>query len=91
MLLKYIIVETTGKDPKRIPFVFPRLIDHDAMYEGVRTAFIAQDLTSCKISTAGFLNKDMTECSGYSETLRMGPGAADLELIRETYGLPSLP
>jgi hypothetical protein len=83
--MKYIVVQTTGENPEQIPFIFPKSVNHDAMYEGVRTAFISQDWIQSKILSAGFVDMSTLNPSGYSETLKLGPRKEDHDLLKSVY------
>ncbi|MEP3669328.1 MAG: hypothetical protein ABJN42_21630 [Roseibium sp.] len=88
MDMKYITVKTAGDSPELIPFIFPRSVNHDAMYEGVRTAFISQDWIRCTVVSAGFVDMETMRCHGRSETLNLKPAKGDTALLRATYGGP---
>lgn len=74
--MKYIMFQT--KDGKKIPIIFPNFMVHSMVAERL------QDLTlDGGIVSAGQIKISVSNCNGYSESLKVGVRKGDAILIHE--------
>lgn len=84
--MKYIVIETTLETGAvlRLPIIFPPHLVHKDVAEAIRhmVGFRHHWYPSKVVSAGTWSPMNGGECSGFSETLQLGPQPGDTELIR---------